>query len=144
MGVLGAGRVGIRLSPFSNANGISDSNPQPLFEYVVGKLNGFGLAYLHMVEGQTGGPRELPEGTSIEALRKLFDGIYIANNGYTRDMAIDAVESGKVDLVAFGRTFIANPDLVERLKRDAPLNATFYGGGAKGYTDYPFLSDKVA
>lgn len=148
VGVLGAGRVGIRLSPFANANGITESDPQTLFEHVVDRLNEFSLAYLHMVEGQTGGPRELADGQSIEALRKRFAGAYIANNGYTREMAIDAVESGKADLVAFGRAFLANPDLVERLRRDAPLNepdkATFYGGGEKGYTDYPVLAETLA
>ncbi|WP_321501551.1 alkene reductase [Breoghania sp.] len=147
-GVLGGGRVGIRLSPFANANGITDSNPQPLFEHVVDRLNRFNLAYLHMVEGQTGGPRELKEGESIEALRKRFDGVYIANNNYTREMAIEAVESGKADMVAFGRAFIANPDLVERLAKDAPLNEvdrdTLYGGGEAGYTDYPFLEEVKA
>ena len=147
-GVLGGGRVGIRLSPFANANGITDSNPQPLFEHVVERLNRFNLAYLHMVEGQTGGPRELKEGESIEALRKRFDGVYIANNNYTREMAIEAVESGKADMVAFGRPFIANPDLVERLAKDAPLNEvdrdTLYGGGEAGYTDYPFLKEVKA
>ncbi len=147
-GVLGGGRVGIRLSPFANANGITESNPQPLFEHVIDRLNRFNLAYLHMVEGQTGGPRELKEGESIEALRKRFNGVYIANNGYTREMAIDAVESGKADMVAFGRPFISNPDLVERLAKDAPLNeadrTTFYGGTEKGYTDYPFLDEVKA
>ena len=75
--------------------------------------------------------------------RKAFSGAYIANNGYTRDLAIDAVSAGRADLVAFGRPFIANPDLVERLRTGAPLNeldrATLYGGGEKGYTDYPTL-----
>ncbi|WP_321344907.1 alkene reductase [Breoghania sp.] len=147
-GVLGGGRVGIRLSPFANANGITESNPQPLFEHVIDRLNRFNLAYLHMVEGQTGGPRELKEGESIEALRKRFNGVYIANNGYTREMAIEAVESGKADMVAFGRPFISNPDLVARLARNAPLNeadrTTFYGGTEKGYTDYPFLDEVEA
>lgn len=146
--VWGADRVGIRLSPFSNANNISDSDPMPLFEHAVDILNGFGLAYLHMVEGQTGGPRELAEGQSIEALRARFDGVYMANNGYSRDLAIETVESGKADLVAFGRPYIANPDLAERLEKNAPLNepdsATFYGGGREGYTDYPFLAEAKA
>ncbi|MHC9237805.1 alkene reductase [Pseudooceanicola sp. 502str34] len=141
------GHVGLRLSPFSPANGISDAEPQADFEYVVKALNRFGLAYLHMVEGATGGPRELAEGESIEALRKLFDGPYMANNGYDRQMALDAVAGGKADLVAFGRPFIANPDLVARLKADAPLNAgdsaTFYGGGEAGFTDYPTMGDEV-
>lgn len=140
---IGADKVGIRLSPFSNANGVSDSNPQPLFEHVVKLLNTYGLSYLHMVEGQTGGPRELAEGESIKALYALFDGPIMANNGYTRDMAIETVETGEADLVAFGRPFISNPDLVERLEQNAPLNeldpTTLYGGGREGYTDYPTL-----
>ncbi|NVK35928.1 MAG: alkene reductase [Rhodobacteraceae bacterium] len=140
---VGAGRVGVRLSPFSNANDISDSNPMPLFTHVVELLNGYGLAYLHLVEGQTGGPRDLPDGASLSALYDKFDGAHMGNNGYDRQMAIDAVENDQVDMVAFGRPFIANPDLVERLKDNAPLNegdqATYYGGGAEGYTDYPTL-----
>jgi len=145
VGVWGGDRVGIRLSPFSNANDISDSNPQATFSYAIGLLNGYGLAYLHLVEGQTGGPRDIPEGGDLAALYALFDGARMGNNGYDREAAIEAVESGAVDLVAFGRPFIANPDLVERLKRNAPLNEpdrdTFYGGGEKGYTDYPTLED---
>jgi len=144
-GVLGGGRVGLRLSPFSNANGLTDSDPMPLFTHVVKGLNRYGLAFLHLVEGQTGGSRELPEGCSIEVLRALFDGKYIANNGYDREMAIEAVATGRADAVAFGKPFIANPDLVERLRRNAPLaagnTATYYGGGAEGYTDYPALAD---
>lgn len=140
---IGGGKVGLRLSPFSPANGISDADPMATFSYVVPQLNRFGLAYLHMVEGATGGSRELAEGESIPALRALFEGPYMANNGYDRQMALDAVDSGAADLVAFGRPFIANPDLVARLEQDAPLNepdrSTFYGGGAKGLIDYPTL-----
>lgn len=144
-GVLGGGRVGLRLSPFSNANGLTDSDPMPLFSHAVKGLNRFGLAFLHLVEGQTGGSRDLPEGCSIDALRALFDGPYIANNGYDRAMAIKAVATGHADAVAFGKLFISNPDLVERLRLNAPLaegdTATYYGGGAEGYTDYPALED---
>ncbi|MDY6857822.1 MAG: alkene reductase [Pseudomonadota bacterium] len=147
-GELGGGRVGLRLSPFSKSNGISESDPMTLFTHVVKGLNRYGLAYLHMVEGQTGGSRELDAGNSIDTLRGLFEGAYMANNGYDRDLAVRAVEEGKADLVAFGRPFIANPDLVERLKQDAPLNPLrqelLYGGGAEGYTDYPSLQDSVA
>jgi len=143
-----AGRIGIRLSPFSHANGVDDSDPMATFAYVISKLNEFGLAYLHLVEGETGGTRELPEGASIAELRALFNGTYMANNGYDRDLAVSAVEAGNVDLVAFGRPFIANPDLVERLERGTDLNeidpATLYGGGAAGYTDYPAQKSKVA
>lgn len=141
-------RVGLRLSPFSPANGVSDANPQETFEYAVKELNRFGLAYLHMVEGATGGSRDLAEGESIDALRKLFDGPYMANNGYDRDTAFQAVASGHADLIAFGRPYIANPDLAERLERDAPLNEgdrkTYYGGGREGYIDYPALADEAA
>ena len=137
------GRVGIRLAPVSAANDVSDSNPQALFGALVDELAKRGLAFIHIVEGQTGGPRDnLP--FDFKALRKAFPGAYIANNGYTRDLAIEAVASGAADMVAFGRPFIANPDLVERLRVGAPLNeidkATLYGGGEKGYIDYPELA----
>ncbi len=148
-GVLGGARVGLRLSPFSPANGVVvDETAQETFARAIDRINPFGLAFLHMVEGATGGSRELPAGASIDALRARFDGVYIANNGYDRRMAIEAVESGRADAVAFGKPFIANPDLVERLRRDAPLNepdsATFYGGDAKGYIDYPTLESAEA
>jgi len=110
---------------------------------VVDRLSSLGLAYVHVVEGQTGGARDsLP--FDYAALRDRFDGIWMVNNGYDRQMAINAVASGRADLVSFGRLFMANPDLVERLKENAALNplmdvATFYGGGAHGYTDYPTL-----
>jgi N-ethylmaleimide reductase len=98
---------------------------------------------VHVIEGATQGARDnLP--FDFLALRKAFGGAYIANNGYTRELAVEAVESGRADMIAFGRPFIANPDLVERLQNGAPLaegdRATFYGGGAKGYTDYSTLS----
>lgn len=143
-----AGRIGIRLSPFSHANGINDSNPMATFSHVIERINAFGLGYLHLVEGETGGTRELPEGANLAALRSLFDGVYMANNGYDRELAGNAVAAGDADLVAFGRPFIANPDLVERLAQESGLNAldpeTLYGGGAKGYTDYPALETTIA
>ena len=141
---IGADRLGIRLSPVSTAGDSHDSNPQALFNHVVAALNPLGLAYVHVVEGETGGPRDsLP--FDYADLRKRFDGVWMVNNGYDRQMAIDAVTSGRADLVSFGRPFIANPDLVERLEQDAPLNKlmaqeTLYGGGAHGYTDYPTLA----
>ena len=139
---LPAKRVGIRIAPTSAANDISDSNPAALFGVLVDELAKRKLAYLHVVEGQTQGPRDnLP--FDFSALKRAFGGVYIANNGYNRDMAIQAVAEGRADMVAFGRAFIANPDLVARLRIGAPLNegdrATFYGGGEKGYTDYPTL-----
>lgn len=139
---IGAGRVGIRLSPVTPVNDSTDSHPQAVFGYLVEELNKRGIAFIHFVEGATGGARDLP-GFDFAWARKTFKGAYIANNGYTRDMAIDTVESGHADAVAFGRLYIANPDLVERLKRNAALNApnpqTFYSAGPVGYIDYPAL-----
>jgi N-ethylmaleimide reductase len=140
---IGGERTGIRLSPISPANDCGDSDPQPLFTYVVEQLNRFGLIYLHLVEGATGGPREVENGFDLQVLRKLFKGTYIANNGYDLNLAKAMRASGHADLIAFGRPFIANPDLVERLKLGAPLaefnSKTLYGGGAEGYIDYPAL-----
>jgi N-ethylmaleimide reductase len=140
---IGADRLGVRISPVSTAGDSRDSDPQPLFEHVVDRLSPLQLAYVHVVEGETGGARDsLP--FDYAALRDRFDGVWMVNNGYGRQMAIDAIASGRVDLVSFGRLFIANPDLVRRLKENAALNplldpSTLYGGGAHGYTDYPTL-----
>ncbi|MAP13510.1 alkene reductase [uncultured Sulfitobacter sp.] len=146
--VWGGERVGLRLSPFSPANGIEDANPQETFEYVVKGLNRYNLSYLHLVEGATGGSRELDEGESIAALRALFEGPYMANNGYDREMAIEAVDNDKADLIAVGRPFIANPDLLRRWQMNGPLNEgdtdTYYGGGREGFTDYPTLEQADA
>lgn len=146
---VGGGRVGIRLSPVTPSNDIYDSHPQPLFEHLAQQLAPLGLAYLHVIEGSTGGPREIADRpfdyAAFKAAYRDAGGraAWIVNNGYTRDMALQAVASGHADMVAFGRDFISNPDLVERLRQGAPLNAwqreTFYGGGAEGYTDYPTL-----
>ncbi|MDI9848997.1 alkene reductase [Rhodoblastus sp. 17X3] len=141
--ILPPGRVGIRLSPVSPANDVSDSAPQAVFDYLVGQLDARKLGYIHLIEGATGGPRDIAP-FDFAALRKAFRGAYVANNSYDRALATQAVATGAADLIAFGRPFIANPDLVERLRRDAPLNAldvkTLYGGGAEGYTDYPALT----
>jgi N-ethylmaleimide reductase len=138
----GAERTGIRISPVTPANDVSDSNPQPLFDYIVDGLDALKLAYIHVIEGATGGPRDIAP-FDYAALRKRFTRAYIANNGYDFELANKQLESNAADLIAFGKPFISNPDLVERLKKGAPLNewdkATFYGGGAKGYTDYPTL-----
>ncbi len=142
----GAGRTGIRISPVTPSNDISDSNPQPLFDHIVDRLNTLKLAYIHVIEGATGGPRDIAP-FDYASLRKRFAGVYIANNGYDFELATRVLAAGAADLIAFGKPFIANPDLVERLKRGTPLNtpdkATFYGGGAKGYTDYPVLGDSL-
>ncbi len=150
---IGAGRTGLRLSPVTPANDAAqDSDAQGLYNHVVEQLAPLKLAFIHVVEGATGGPRDIAP-FDYAALRERFkqgneQGAWIVNNGYTRAMAIDAVESGRADLVAFGKDFISNPDLVRRLREDAPLNpldkATLYGGDAKGYTDYPFLATTTA
>jgi len=139
-----SGRVGIRLSPVSPANNATDSDPAAIFFYLVERLSARKLAYIHVIEGATGGPRDnVP--FDFLALRKVFAGAYIANNGYTRELAVETLSQGRADLIAFGKPFIANPDLVERLRRNAPLNVprteTFYGGASEGYTDYPTLEE---
>jgi N-ethylmaleimide reductase len=146
---IGGGRTGIRLSPVTPANDAFDSDPQPLFEHVVKQLAKLNLAYVHIIVGATGGARELPERPfDYAALKAAYraaggKGAWMANNGYDKATAEQALKDG-ADLVAFGKPFIANPDLVARLRTNAPLNTpdqpTFYGGGAKGYTDYPTLS----
>jgi N-ethylmaleimide reductase len=148
----GRGRVGIRLSPVTPANDASDPEPQPLFEHVAQGLGGRRLAYVHVIEGATGGARDHRQGErdfDYAAFKAAYreaggEGAWMVNNGYDAEMAKRAVESGAADLVAFGRLYIANPDLVERLKKGLPLNApdraTFYGGTGKGYTDYPFAA----
>jgi N-ethylmaleimide reductase len=138
--VAGADKVGIRLSPVNPFNDMHDSNPQALFNYVADSLNQFNLAYLHVLEGDV-------SGTEINfdfmELRKHFKNAYMANLGYDKARGMAAIASGHADCIAFGVPFLANPDLVERYKTDAPLNQadvnTFYGGAEKGYTDYPFL-----
>lgn len=140
---IGAGRTGLRLSPVTPANDAAlDSDPQALFNHVAEQLAPLKLAFLHVIEGATGGPRDVAP-FDYAALRARVKAPWIVNNGYDRDMAIEAVASGQADVVAFGRPFISNPDLVQRLRVGAPFAAldrdTLYGGGAKGYTDYPAL-----
>ncbi|MEY5100468.1 MAG: hypothetical protein RJA36_3187, partial [Pseudomonadota bacterium] len=139
---IGAGRVGIRLSPVTPFNDIIDSDPQAVFGHLVQELDKRGIAFIHFIEGATGGSRDVP-GFDYAWARQAFKGCYIANNGYDRAMAVEAVESGRADAVAFGRAYIANPDLVQRLKQDAAFNVpdpqTFYAPGPVGYTDYPTL-----
>lgn len=139
---IGAGRTGIRISPVTPANDVSDSDPQPLFDYVVEQLDKLGLLFIHVIEGATGGARDFVP-FDYGALRRRFRGTYIANNGYTLELAKEAVAAGRADLIAFGKLFISNPDLVERLRAGAQLTdpdkTTFYGGGEKGYVDYPAL-----
>lgn len=142
---IGAGRTGLRLSPMTTFTAPLDSDPQALYGYVVEQLAPLGLAFLHIIEGETGGPRT-PEGKAFDydALHHAYPGAWLLNNGYTRDLALQTIADGKADLIAFGRPFISNPDLVRRLRENAPLNELradkLYGGGAEGYTDYPTLA----
>ncbi|MFL6533972.1 MAG: alkene reductase [Pseudomonas sp.] len=144
---IGAGRTGLRISPVSPANGVSSSAPQAQFDYIVDQLNTLDIAYLHVVEGATAGPRDVAP-FDFAGLRQRFNNTYIANNGYDLDLATSLLLEDKVDLIAFGRPFIANPDLVERLKSAVPLAAlnpaTLYGGGAEGYIDYPTFAEANA
>ncbi|HEX4172993.1 MAG TPA: alkene reductase [Acetobacteraceae bacterium] len=142
-GVWGGDRVGIRLSPVSpNVGGTPlDSDPMATYGDLVAQLNTFGLGYLHCVEGETTGPRTIPTSFSFAELRRRFHGLYIANNGYDLDLAMRALREGLADLIAFGRPFLANPDLVARLRERWPLaeapKETWYGGDAHGYVDWP-------
>jgi N-ethylmaleimide reductase len=145
VGAWRADRVGVRLSPRGTFNDITDSDREATFGHAVDRLDEFGLAYLHLVD-PVGGPMDTP-GTPRLAprLRSRFGGPVIVNGGFDRAAAERAIADGEADLVAFGVPFLANPDLPARLRRGAPLNepdrATFYGGDARGYTDYPALDE---
>lgn len=140
--VAGSDKVGLRISPVNPFNDMKDSNPQALFNFVTESLNQFNIAYLHVVEGGIHGGG-IADPFDFDALRKLFKGPYMANLAYDKARGNAVVASGHADVVAYGVPFIANPDLVERFRTDAPLNeadsSTFYGGTEKGYTDYPFI-----
>ena len=148
---IGGDRTGIRLSPVTPANDASDDAPQPLFTHVVKALATLGLAFVHVIEGSTGGPRDHQQGPApfdYAALRQAYrdaggQGAWMVNNGYDLPLANQALAEG-ADLVAFGRPFIANPDLGARLQQGGPFNtldrATLYGGGEAGYLDYPTLA----
>ena len=144
--IWGGNRVGIRLSPVTPDVGNTplDSNVMDTYGHLIGELNRFELAYLHFVEGATGGSRAVPENVDLDQLRAMFTGPYIGNNNYDLDLAIDRRAQGKIDAVAFGRLFIGNPDLVERLRRGKDLTIapreSYYNGGAKGFTDWPVAS----
>ena len=145
VGEIGADRTGIRISPVSPVNDSSEPEPQPLFEHVVRELEKLHPVYIHVVEGHTGGPRDNAP-FDYDALRALYSGVWMVNNGYTREMAVDALRTGRADLVSFGRLMITNPDLPRRFRENAPLNdffkdAPLYGGqGPHGYVDYPALA----
>ena len=143
--VWGADRVGYRISPTGAFNDMQDSDPVATFSALAARLSRQGLVYLHVVESFGGQPRD--EATAL-AVREAFKQVYIANGGYTAETARERIAAGYADAVAFGTAFLANPDLPERIARGAGLNeadpATFYGGDAKGYTDYPALETSGA
>jgi len=141
--VWGGDRVGIRLSPLTKFADIGDSNPEPVYLSLIEQINPYNLAYIHVIEGDTGGERNPAGGFDLQKLRRAFNGLYMANNNYTLELAIEAREKNLADLICFGRPFISNPDLVARLRSGAALTPpdpdTFYAGEAHGYTDYPAL-----
>ena len=144
--IWGGDKVGIRLSPVSPDVGNTplDSHVVATYGHLIRELNRFSLAYLHVVEGVTGGSRAVPADVDQDQLRAMFTGPYIGNNNYDLDLAITRRTEGKIDAVAFGRLFIANPDLVERMRWGKELTiaprTSYYNGGATGYTDWPAAS----
>jgi len=141
---IGAGRVGVRLSPCKTFNDMHDSTPFETFGYAVSLLNRLGLAYLHLASEAPGASGLDPATAGLtQRLRQCWDGPLILNGGYTRERAEAALTGGEADLISFGTAYIANPDLVRRLRENVPLNPVrrerIYGGGPDGYTDYPAL-----
>jgi len=146
--VVGAGRLGVRLSPYGRYGGISDTDPIALFNYVAGELSRRQIAYLHLIQAsasEIGVTDELHANApnNAELFRHVFDGPLITAGAYTPESGANALENERADAITFGRLFIANPDLVQRVRVGASLNtpdrASFYGGDAHGYTDYPRL-----
>lgn len=140
IGIWGADRVGVHLAPRGDAHDMGDSDPAATFGYVARQLGERGIAFICAREHQ--GPDSLGP-----TLKRIFGGVFIANENFTRETAEAAIAAGEADAVAFGKSIIANPDLVERFARHAPLNEpnpeTFYGSGAEGYTDYPALETET-
>lgn len=139
-----ADRTGLRLSPTMNGNGMSDNDPVALYTHVGKALNPFGLAYLHVAEAIRPGRLYNPDAPRVTPyLREAFEGPLLANGGYDKATAADAIREGRADAIVFGQKFIANPDLPLRFKMDAPLNEpdpnTYYSEGVEGYLDYPAL-----
>lgn len=148
-GIVGPGRVGVRLSPCKTFNDMYDSTPLRTFGFVVSELDRLGLAYLHLASEAPGSPGLDPATEGLtERLRERWSGALILNGGFDRERAGHALAHGQADLVSFGTAYIANPDLVRRLREGAPFNPLnrerIYGGGADGYTDYPALPDTPA
>ncbi|MCJ2120475.1 alkene reductase [Methylobacterium sp. J-001] len=146
----GGARVGIRLSPATTQPGETplDSDPHATYGAYVDALNGFGLLYVHTIEGVTQQTRDVPDGVDFLDLRRRFKGAYIGNNQITLDLAEKELAEGRADLFSFGRPYIANPDLVHRMASGAPLAEApkpyWYGGGSNGYSDWPGMNGPVA
>lgn len=138
--VWGADRVGLRISPLNSYNSMKDSDPVGLTTWLAKELNRFGLAYLHVMRSDF---YQAQSGDVMTPARAGFKGALIGNMGYDANEADAAIRDGKLDAVAFGAAFLANPDLPARIKADAPLNApkpeTFYTPGPEGYSDYPAM-----
>ena len=130
----------MRISPLNSFNSMQDSDPVGLVKWLAPRLNAFDLAYLHVMRSDL---FQIQKGDVLGPIRELYHGVLISNIGYTPEEAAEAVSSGQVDAVAFGTSFLANPDLPTRILKKAALNTpnpdTFYSPGAEGYTDYPFL-----
>lgn len=141
--VWGVDRVGLRISPCSAYNCMYDSDPLATFSYVVNAIHRFGLAYLHIPEASADDLKHGAKAIETAYFREIFKGTLMTNGGYDRERGDATIASDKADLVAFGTLFLANPDLPERFRLNAPLNqpdpSTFYGGDEKGYIDYPTL-----
>lgn len=139
-------RIGVRLSPNGNFNDMGSPDFREQFLFVAEQLNSYGLGYLHVMDGLAFGFHELGKPLTLGDFRQVFDGPLMGNCGYDQKSAETAIATGLADLIAFGRPFISNPDLVHRFEHDLPLNAeaemsTWYGPlGEKGYTDFPFAS----
>jgi N-ethylmaleimide reductase len=149
LAIWGPDRIGVRLSPMGRLNDIHDDNPEATFGYIADRLSDYGFAYLHIVNPATeqmqNEQEPAPEALSmVKLIRSKYRGTLIVAGGFQADSAARWLREGHTDLIAFGRKFIANPDLPERLRVSAPFNAddptTYYGGGEKGYTDYPSLA----
>lgn len=140
-GVWGSDRVGVRISPLNSYNSMIDSDPAGLSAWLAGRLNDLKPAYLHVMRGDFLGQQQ---GDVLTPIRESFRGVLVANMGYSAEEAARDIADGRIDAVAFGTPFLANPDLPARIRAGAPLNApdpaTFYSPGAKGYTDYPALA----
>jgi N-ethylmaleimide reductase len=146
----GGARVGVRISPATTSPGETplDSDVMGTYGQYIDGLNALGVQYIHVIEGITRETREAPGGVDFLALRRRFRGTYMANNRYDKELAEQALESGRADLVSFGRPFIGNPDLVQRLRAGSPLvdapKETYYGGDEKGYSDWPVFAGEAS